>query len=345
MTGPQSRGVRGRRRWRLATIAGVAAAAALTFIGSGTANAAPSGPHGVDVSHHQGSIDWAATAHGGVKFAYIKATEGTTYHDAAFAANYNGAYRAGVVRGAYHFAHPSSSSGAAQANYFLAHGGGWSADGRTLPGALDIEYNPSGATRYGMSAGSMVNWIADFRNTYHARTGRWPVIYTTTDWWTRCTGNYAGFAATSPLWLARYASSPGALPAGWKFTTIWQYADQGSAPGDQDVFNGSATQLTTFARGGAAKATGKPTPKPTTAAPSTPSSPTAGPSHAPSATTSPSQVATHSPTAAPSASPSDSAPALPVTGTSLGLLAGGGAALIAGGVILYLLTRRRRTSS
>jgi GH25 family lysozyme M1 (1,4-beta-N-acetylmuramidase) len=61
----------------------------------------------------------------------------------------------------------------------------------------------------------MVSWIADFSNTYHASTTRWPVIYTTTDWWTTCTGNSAAFAANSPLWLARYASTVGTLPAGW----------------------------------------------------------------------------------------------------------------------------------
>jgi hypothetical protein len=51
----------------------------------------------------------------------------------------SGATNAGLIRGGYHFARPDVSSGATQANYFLAHGGGWSADGRTLPGALDIE--------------------------------------------------------------------------------------------------------------------------------------------------------------------------------------------------------------
>jgi GH25 family lysozyme M1 (1,4-beta-N-acetylmuramidase) len=63
----------------------------------------------------------------------------TAYTDPQFSANYAGATNAGIIRGGYHFARPSASSGATQANYFLAHGGGWSADGRTLPGALDIE--------------------------------------------------------------------------------------------------------------------------------------------------------------------------------------------------------------
>ena len=69
------------------------------------------------------------------------------------------------------------------------------------------------------------------------------VIYTTTDWWTTCTGNSAAFASTNPLWIARYASSIGTLPAGWAYTTFWQYADSGPNPGDQDEFNGSLQGL------------------------------------------------------------------------------------------------------
>lgn len=53
--------------------------------------------------------------------------------------NYDGATSAGLIRGGYHFAHPDESSGATQAKYFLANGSGWTSDGITLPGALDIE--------------------------------------------------------------------------------------------------------------------------------------------------------------------------------------------------------------
>ncbi|KAJ7832079.1 glycoside hydrolase family 25 protein [Mycena olivaceomarginata] len=208
-------------------------------------------PQGIDVSHFQATVDWANVKAAGVSFVYIKATEGTTFQDPTFSSKYSGATTAGLIRGGYHFAHPDTSSGATQANYFLAHGGGWSADGRTLPGALDIEYNPSGAECYGLSASAMVSWISDFSSTYHAATTRatLAVIYTTTDWWTTCTGNSAAFAANNPLWIARYSSSIGTLPAGWSFTTFWQYADSGPNPGDQDLFNGDAAGLTRMATG------------------------------------------------------------------------------------------------
>ncbi|EEB99201.1 hypothetical protein MPER_01167 [Moniliophthora perniciosa FA553] len=96
-------------------------------------------PQGIDVSGYQPNVNWATVKANGISFAYIKATEGTTFTSSTFSSQYTGATNAGLIRGAYHFAHPDSSSGAAQANFFLAHGGGWSGDGITLPGALDIE--------------------------------------------------------------------------------------------------------------------------------------------------------------------------------------------------------------
>ncbi|MFI2759287.1 lysozyme [Streptomyces echinatus] len=204
---------------------------------------------GVDVSGHQGNVAWSTLWGSGVRWAYTKATEGTYYTNPYFAQQYNGSYNVGMIRGSYHFATPDTTSGATQANYFVDHGGGWSRDGKTLPGALDIEWNPYGAACYGRTASQMVGWIADFINTYKARTGRYPVIYTATSWWTQCTGNYGGFAANDPLWIARYDSSPGTLPAGWSFHTMWQYTSSGPTVGDHDKFNGALDRVQALANG------------------------------------------------------------------------------------------------
>ena len=59
--------------------------------------------HGIDVSNHQGDIDWQAVRASNVKFAYIKATEGGDHVDQRFAQNWAGAKAAGVKHGAYHF--------------------------------------------------------------------------------------------------------------------------------------------------------------------------------------------------------------------------------------------------
>ncbi len=215
----------------------------------GTSASTPQLP-GIDVSSFQGNINWASIK-SSLDFVYAKATEGTYYTNPDFSNQYTGPYNQGIIRGAYHFGIPNNSSGSAQADYFIAHGGGWSGDGLTLPGALDIEYNPYGAECYGLSQSSMVSWLHSFVNEYAAREGVYPTIYSTTDWWTTCTGNSGAFGSNDPLWIANYsASGGGPLPAGWGFYTFWQYADSGSLPGDQDVFNGAYTRLQTLAKNG-----------------------------------------------------------------------------------------------
>ncbi|MEU5363471.1 GH25 family lysozyme [Streptomyces sp. NPDC005925] len=205
-------------------------------------------PMGVDVSHYQGSINWSAARNAGIEFAWIKATEGTSYKDPTFNTNYLNAYNAGVIRGAYHFARPDASSGAAQANWFASNGGAWSRDNLTLPGVLDIE-----GTCYGKSQASMQSWILDFYNTYKARTGRDMVIYTSPSWWNSCTGGWSGMSAKSPLWVAHWtsAASP-SIPSGFPYWTIWQYTSTGSVSGisgnvDRDRFNGDRSRLLALA--------------------------------------------------------------------------------------------------
>ncbi|MET7753684.1 lysozyme [Streptomyces sp. NPDC005389] len=204
---------------------------------------------GVDVSSHQGNVAWSTLWNSGVKWAYVKATEGTYYKNTYFNQQYTGSYNVGMIRGTYHFATPDTTTGAAQADYFVDNGGGWSKDGRTLPGVLDIEWNPYGATCYGKTQAGMVAWIRDFVNRYKARTGRDAVIYTATSWWTQCTGNSSAFAATNPLWIARYAASVGELPAGWQYYTMWQYTSSGPTVGDHNHFNGDLSRVQALANG------------------------------------------------------------------------------------------------
>ncbi|MFF3037247.1 GH25 family lysozyme [Arthrobacter citreus] len=210
----------------------------------------PAGIQGIDVSSHQFNVDWLGAWNQGARFAYVKATEATSYINPYYPQQYNGSHTVGMYRGAYHFAIPNVSSGAEQANYFVNNGGGWSADGRTLPPLLDIEYNPYsslGNTCYNMSASQMVAWIADFSRTIKARTGRLPMIYTTTDWWRTCTGNSAAFH-DHPLHIANYSTAgPGQMPAGWNTYNVWQYSSTGPFVGDSNVWNGSDAALYDFA--------------------------------------------------------------------------------------------------
>ena len=205
---------------------------------------------GIDVSSYQGNIYWPSVAPY-LDFSYAKATESTNYTNPNFYNQYEGPYYQGLIRGAYHFAIPGNSTGQAQADFFIKHGGGWSSDGRTLPGALDIEYNPYGSECYRLTPSQMVSWIKNFVQEYAYKEHVYPVIYTNTNWWEACTGNYGGFGRYDPLWIANYtASHGGPLPNGWGFYTFWQYSDSGSLPGDQDVFNGVHSRLKALATNG-----------------------------------------------------------------------------------------------
>lgn len=180
----------------------------------------------------------------------MQATEGTDYTSPSFNKQYSGATDAGIIRGGYHFALPASSSGAKQAEHFVAHGGGWSDDGKTLPGMLDMEYNPYGDDQcYGLSNADMVSWVKDFVNTYKEKAGRPPMIYTSNSWWTQCTGDATDFSKDCPLVLARYASSAGTVPGGWSTYSFWQNSDAYKYGGDSEIWNGSEASLKKFAKG------------------------------------------------------------------------------------------------
>ncbi|MFF6814803.1 lysozyme [Streptomyces sp. NPDC012403] len=241
--------LRGRR---LLTASVAALALGGTLLAEVPASAA-SRPTGHDVSSHQKNVDWPSAKAGGARFVYVKATESTTYRNPYFAQQYQGSHRAGLLRGAYHFALPDRSSGRAQAAHFVRHGGDWTADGRTLPPALDLEHDPYDKKHmcYGLSRTRTTGWIRSFSDEVRRLTGRRPVIYTTTHWWNTCTGNSRAFAADHALWIARYdASGPGPLPAGWSTWTFWQYDNGGGTlPGDQNLFNGSLDRMKRFAQG------------------------------------------------------------------------------------------------
>ncbi|MEV0096349.1 lysozyme [Streptomyces sp. NPDC050738] len=231
--------------------------AALTVLGGTALAGLPASgadkPRGHDVSSHQKNVDWKKARAEGARFVYVKATESTTYRNPYFSQQYDGARKAGIIRGAYHFAVPAESpgNGKAQAAYFVTYGGWWHRDGWTMPPAVDLEHNPYGKDIcYGLSKAQMVGWITSFSDEVRRRTGHRPVIYTTTRWWNSCTGKSRAFAPTHDLWLARYNTTPGELPAGWSYWTIWQYDNgSGSLPGDQNLFNGSVSRLQRFAKG------------------------------------------------------------------------------------------------
>lgn len=236
-----------RRRALAHGLLGVSAVAGAATLGSAAASAAPSAGaiHGQDVSGWQGDVDWKAQMAKGSRFAYIKATEGRTYHSPTFSSQYIGATKAGLVRGGYHFARPDSGDPIEQCDAFLNGGGGWSDDGITLPGMLDLEGYPGLPANYGLSRQDLRTWISDFSNHYRANTPRRPILYTNLHWWQDNVGEWT--PKNCPLFLASYSSStPSTLPGRWWGWEMWQYSASGPFAGDSSVFFGTETQFERF---------------------------------------------------------------------------------------------------
>ncbi len=192
-------------------------------------------------------MDWPGLWAEGLRFVWIKASEGRTWRSPVFAAQRSGARAVGMLQGAYHYARPASSSGAEQARHFVASGGGWTPDGTTLPGALDLERNESGDPCFGHSPAGLAEWIRDFSETYRQLTGRAPMIYVRADMWDQCLGGDRSFGATNPLWLYDHDGEVGPWPAGWERPLVWQ---RGVVDGlDRNVWFGTLDQLHRLARG------------------------------------------------------------------------------------------------
>lgn len=162
---------------------------------------------GVDVSHHQGAIDWKKVAQDDIDFAYIKATEGSDVTDAAFTQNWNGAGAAGVRRGAYHY-FSLCSSGAEQAVYFL---GTAAPVAGALPPAVDLELAGNCAKRPDSAtvSGELQAFLAAIEKAWRIRA----VIYVGDDWESR----YPVLERLDrPRWLASFRAPPA------KRWSVWQ---------------------------------------------------------------------------------------------------------------------------
>ena len=136
--------------------------------------------HGIDVSKFQGDIDWNAVAGSGVKFAWIKATEGGDRADERFQANWTGAKTAGVPRGAYHFVYwcrPPME----EMTFFEQNA---PVEDDALPPVLDVEATPTSKTCHRhltqeSAAVDMRVMLQEMERHY----GKRPIIYTTVDFY------------------------------------------------------------------------------------------------------------------------------------------------------------------
>jgi GH25 family lysozyme M1 (1,4-beta-N-acetylmuramidase) len=205
---------------------------------------------GVDVSYYDGDVDWSATKANGVDFAFVRVSDGLTFHDPDFVQNWQGTKTAGVIRGAYQFFRPEDDP-TEQADLVISSIGGKYTPG-DLPPVIDVEVSDG----YGPSAlaAKITTWVDRVQTALGVR----PIVYTGTYFWEDQVGGASGFGE-DPMWLARYTACP-SVTSPWTTWTFWQYTDTGSIGGIDDAvdtnrFDGTLDQLTAFANGSSSSTT------------------------------------------------------------------------------------------
>jgi lysozyme len=198
---------------------------------------------GVDVSHYQGEIVWRALRQSGVRFAYIKATEGASMRDPRFGQNWQRSQDAGIPRGAYHF-FSLCKSGAVQAANFIA---AIPASTSSLPHALDVEQMEPCPN--GRRIARPLAEIGAFLDAAEKHFGQRPLIYTTREFYEAYFRN--GWSAEQlgkeRFWLRSLHRAPG-----YGRWVLWQYHNRGlrdgiDGPVDLNAFNGSVAEFEKFA--------------------------------------------------------------------------------------------------
>ncbi len=193
--------------------------------------------HGIDVSHHQGEIDWEAVKATDkqeypIRFVFMKATEGGDHKDRLFVDNFRQAREVGLVRGAYHFYNPNTDP-IRQADFFISQVKLETGD---LAPVLDIERKPRNKAQLQAD-------LVKFLNRLERHYGVKPIIYTSYKY--RLHYLDTPELSSYPLWIAHYYVDALSYDGPWQF---WQHTDYGTVPGieenvDLNVFNGSWNDL------------------------------------------------------------------------------------------------------
>jgi lysozyme len=198
---------------------------------------------GIDVSHNNATVDWKSVAASAISFAFAKATEGTTFQDPQFNANYTAMKNNGITRGAYHFFHPNTDALAQAENFLkLVHALGPG----DLPPALDIEVNDN------KTASAIITSVQQWMDAVRTALDCTPIIYTSASFWNANLGGTSQFAAHR-LWVAHFTSNPQPnIPTGFPSYKIWQFTEHGAVTGiggkvDLNRFNGTPDELKTMA--------------------------------------------------------------------------------------------------
>lgn len=184
---------------------------------------------GVDVSSHQGYIDWEAVAADNIQFAMLRigyrgSTEGGIRADELFEYNLKGAQNAGLKVGVYFFSQAITVDEAREeANFVLQQLKEAGITELELPVAFDLEPSPDYSGRADNLSPAETNAIARAFCTTIQEAGYRVIVY----------GNKVDLnrfdlvSLNEPIWLAQYVEEP---DVNFNFL-IWQYTSTGQVDG------------------------------------------------------------------------------------------------------------------
>jgi len=184
---------------------------------------------GIDVSAHQGTINWTSVKNAGIEFAFIRAGYGKNNVDQKLTANGSGAVNNGITPHFYWFSYAYTKQMVInEANYLIAQAKKYTTNCMLC---WDFEYdsmnyaNKQGVT---VSKSTLTEWAIEFCKIVKA-AGFIPVIYANEDY----VKNYMNISTIisqtgAKLWFARYSSSIGSYGSN---AYIWQYSSSGSVAG------------------------------------------------------------------------------------------------------------------
>lgn len=150
---------------------------------------------GVDVSYHQGAIDWKAVAASDIQFAFIRAGSFKSGLDACFRDNMSGAIAAGIPVGIYVYSYATTPEMAAQEGMFAI------SCAKDYPISYPIAYDIEDAYHKGMTADQLKALINSFCTTVQ-NAGYYPIVYSSKNWFTNRIG-----AVSQDTWVAQYADA------------------------------------------------------------------------------------------------------------------------------------------
>lgn len=195
---------------------------------------------GMDISHHQGRINWDKVDRAQVRFVFMKATEGENHRDSLYVVNHRQAKTQGIATGAYHF-FTFCKSGTVQARNYMSN---VSLDSTDMPPVIDLEYG--GNCKKENRFDDMVKEIGDFIGAVEGHYRKRVLIYTTNEFYNDYLLN---LFPDNPVWIRDIVSKPKLKDN--RLWTFWQYTNRGSIEGigkpvDLNVFYGNEREFARY---------------------------------------------------------------------------------------------------